>query len=82
MKSSSLEHTTHQSSISSRFFLNSVFTKILNSTTDFNLLLEHQISILKLFLKKDHVTLKTGLMMLKNSFLNFIIYKKKILLYF
>ncbi len=51
-----------------------VLTKILNSTTVFNInnnnnkkvFLEHQISILKLFLK-DHLTLKTGVMTDENS---------------
>ncbi len=41
-----------------------VSTKILGSTTDFNM--DHQISILKWFMK-DHVTLKTGVMAAENS---------------
>jgi len=44
-----------------------VFTKILNSSTIFNIDNLQKISILEWFLK-DHVTLKTGVMMLKISF--------------
>ncbi len=44
-----------------------VSIKILSSTAVFkSLFLEHQISILELFLK-DHVTLKTGVMAAENS---------------
>ncbi len=61
------EHSFHIKTILKKCIMD--FTKILNCTTIFNIdknkkCLKHQISILEWFLK-DHVTLKTGVMMLK-----------------